>query len=104
MHRRSVIDLGGAGLTVLTDPLGTIWEAAATEVAARAGTPLVVEVSASADVRDAFDLAGSEAILIRPDGHIAWRSGAAPEDAPAALRTLAAAVRMATGWAGEPEA
>ena len=77
---------------------------AADELAAH-GLP-VVAVQLGRDVADpsgtaarAYALADGAAVLVRPDGHIAWRT-----DAPSALPIpdLAAAVHAALGRASAP--
>jgi 2-polyprenyl-6-methoxyphenol hydroxylase-like FAD-dependent oxidoreductase len=75
----STHDLVGQGLTLITGPGGAAWLEAATKVAA--GTPYPVSalaVGADLDGADGifcerFGLGSDGAVLVRPDGHIAWR-------------------------------
>ena len=97
----STLDLIGRGLTLITGPGGDAWLDAATKVAA--GTPFSITahvVGADLDSEDGnfgerFGLGSDGAVLVRPDGHIAWRREAGTvQDHAAALR---AAVALATG-------
>lgn len=71
---RSILDLFGAGFVLLvfadtsTEPL--------TRAAAAAGVPLRVEHIAS---EEAAQLYGRTMVLVRPDGHVAWRGDALPD-------------------------
>jgi putative polyketide hydroxylase len=77
--RISTLDLVGPGLTLLTGPGGDAWLAAASVVAAEIPVPLdAYSVGTELDSRDGvfcerFGLGSDGAVLIRPDGHIAWR-------------------------------
>ena len=102
----STHDLIGQGLTLITGPGGDPWLDAVTNVAA--GTPFPISahvVGADFDSADGmfcerFGLGSDGAVLVRPDGHIAWRREAgAVVDLTAELRS---AVAVATGC-GESE-
>jgi 2-polyprenyl-6-methoxyphenol hydroxylase-like FAD-dependent oxidoreductase len=75
----STHDLIGRGLTLLTGPGGDAWLDAATEVAAGLPFPISAHiVGADLDSADGmfcerFGLGSDGAVLVRPDGHIAWR-------------------------------
>jgi len=75
----STLDLVGTGLTLLTGPQGQAWLAAAGSLASDCAVPIDARlVGADLDSRDGvfcerFGLGADGAILIRPDGHIAWR-------------------------------
>ena len=96
----STHDLIGHGLTLITGPGGEAWLDAAKTVAA--GTPFPISahvVGADFDSADGmfcerFGLGSDGAVLVRPDGHIAWRREAGMVvDHVAELRAaLAAAV------------
>ena len=98
---RSTHDLIGQGLTLITGPGGDAWLDAATNVAAKAPYPVsahVVRADLDSDdgaFSERFGLGWDGAVLVRPDGHIAWRreAGMVVHHA-AALRGAAA---LATG-------
>ena len=102
----STHDLIGEGLTLITGPGGDAWLDAAKRVAA--GTPYPISahvVGADLDSADGifcerFGLGSDGAVLVRPDGHIAWRreAGAVVNH----VTVLRAAVAVATGG-GVPE-
>jgi hypothetical protein len=95
----STIDLFDGRLTVLTGPAGAPWRQA-TQGLAAAGLPITA-VAVGADlvpVDDAFAeryrLPDAGAVLVRPDGFVAWRQDHPGTDAGAAL---AAAVGRTLG-------
>ena len=104
-HRVSTLDVTGHGrFTLVTGLAGAAWAQAAARLGLRSlrldvltvGTPGAEDPYAAwARVRE-IDEAG--ALLVRPDGYVAWRHGAAVWDADAAeaaLRTaLAAALAL----------
>ncbi|MFJ3651634.1 FAD-dependent monooxygenase [Streptomyces murinus] len=90
----STLDLTGPGLTLLTADEDPRWQPHA-EAVRRAGIPLALRAVRTASRREAEPgqwayLLGAEhadtALLVRPDGHIAWR-GVRPAD-PATLPAL----------------
>ncbi|RAV08114.1 hypothetical protein DQP57_17335 [Mycobacterium colombiense] len=79
----STLDLFGAGFTVLTGPGGTIWRKAAAVAARELGVPIASYAIGDPGLADHtntfFDLYGigcDGAVLVRPDGYVAWRSSA----------------------------
>lgn len=107
----STVDLWADGLVLLAGPGGAAWIEAAALMAGRDGLPLKPYRFVEGDVRTgvpfladrekrcaaAFGITGTGAVLIRPDGFIAWR---APETAgPRAGAVLETACRqlLATG-------
>ena len=103
-QRLSMLDLYGDRLTLVTGPDGEGWRSAADELAGH-GLP-VVALQLGRDVADpsgaaarAYALADGAAVLVRPDGHIAWRTDA-PSSLP--LPDLAAAVHAALGRVSAP--
>jgi len=68
---RSTLDLFGRGYVVVAAPGSACELAALTQAAARRGVPLTIEAPADPSVRDAFE---RRFVLVRPDGHVAWRS------------------------------
>jgi hypothetical protein len=87
--RSSTLDLFGRGFTLLAGPHGREWAEGAAEVGERFGVE--IEAHTIADGRDYADVDGSwgkhygvadgGAVLVRPDGHVAWRSASGWEDA-----------------------
>ncbi|MEU7478392.1 FAD-dependent monooxygenase [Lentzea sp. NPDC042327] len=77
----STLDLFGAGFVLLT-PAGSGWAQAAKEAGSRTGVAIsAVEVSAdgstavvSPDWATVYGVGAAGAVLVRPDGHVAWRS------------------------------
>ena len=89
---RSTLDLFGRGFTLLrlgADPPGGERLRAA---AAAAGVPLdVVDL----DAPEVAALYQRRLVLIRPDGHVAWRADAEPQDARAVIDVVRGARRYA---------
>jgi putative polyketide hydroxylase len=85
----STIDLYGREPVLLAGPEGAEWLRAGEWVADRAGVPLRgyrLEVDlAGADLAAAHGLAADGALLVRPDGFVAWRSPTATGDPTAEL-------------------
>ena len=93
----STHDLIGQGLTLITGPGGDAWLDAATKVAAGMPFPITAHVvgadldSADGIFCERFGLGSDGAVLVRPDGHIAWRREAGTVvDHAAALRAAVA--------------
>ncbi len=99
----STHDLVGPGLTLITGPQGDGWLAAADELTLTTSVPLSVYcVGAGLDSPDGvfeerFSLGVDGAVLVRPDGHIAWRREAGT--VANHLAALRAAVAITTGHA-----
>jgi len=93
-RRISTLDLFDGGFTLLTGASGARWRHGTPD-----GTPLTV-LSFGRELSDdgghaarAHGLTPTGAVLVRPDGHIAWSCAAAPADPAAALdRALALAL------------
>ncbi|RJQ82863.1 FAD-dependent oxidoreductase [Pseudonocardiaceae bacterium YIM PH 21723] len=78
----STLDIVGTQWTLLTGPLGTGWDA----VAGTSGVDL--KVRPIGDSRAFTELARTEpdgALLVRPDGFVAWRAATTPADPVAAV-------------------
>jgi aklavinone 12-hydroxylase len=87
----SSIDLIGRDFVLLTGPEGAAWARAGTTLAYRCGLPLSI-YRVGADLLDVngkwaerFGVTSAGAVLLRPDGYIAWRARTA---ASSALTTL----------------
>ncbi len=59
-------------------PAGTAWIAAAEAVTRSLRVPVTGVAVHEVNVAAAYELAHGEAVLVRPDGHVAWRSGPMP--------------------------
>lgn len=96
----STHDVLGTHFTVFHAVAGSAWETAASAVVADTGIPVAVRSLAGATRSDAlglFGISASGAVLVRPDGHVAWRQPGASSDTTAELRT---ALLVATGARG----
>jgi putative polyketide hydroxylase len=90
-RQRSILDLFDGGLTLLTGADGEPWARAATVVT---GVPLRVLVEGR-DVHGRglgprYGLRAGSAVLVRPDGRVAWRHDGACADRAAALTAAVA--------------
>jgi len=92
--RSSIIDLFGDAFVVLTDPTGREPLAAAVDAVDDARVPLQWHVIDAVGWLDAYGLRAGGMVLVRPDGHVAWRSIERPKDA---ARELGAALDVAIG-------
>ena len=93
--KTSTLDLCGHGrFTLLTGVGGRAWVEAARDLAAETGIPLAAEVigprcawqDLSGDWARMSEVRDGDAILVRPDHHVAWRSQGAVNDARGSLR------------------
>jgi hypothetical protein len=78
---RSVIDLFGRGFALLDFGAPAGDTAGISAAAEAAGVPVTVSRIDDAEVAALY---GARLVLVRPDGHVAWRSDSAPDD-PAEL-------------------
>jgi putative polyketide hydroxylase len=87
--RLSTLDLVGPGFTLFTGPSGEPWASAAEVVSGMLNVPINVHsIGTDGENRDIegrwaelTGLSPDEAMLVRPDGFVAWRSGA-PSPSP----------------------
>jgi hypothetical protein len=93
--RRSTLDLFGRELVLMVAGQGSVWPAVAAAYAGPA--PLGVHEVDASGFAPAYGLAPGGAVLVRPDGVVAWRSAAAPADLTAAREALRIALAIATG-------
>jgi 2-polyprenyl-6-methoxyphenol hydroxylase-like FAD-dependent oxidoreductase len=98
-RRCSVLDLFEGRLTVLAGTDGDLWRAAANRLR---GIPLqVLTTDAEPRLRRAYRLAPGSAVLVRPDGIVAWRHDGPYLDPASALSN---AVATSLGRASTPAA
>lgn len=84
-ERISTLDLYDGGFVLLTGPGGRAWRAAGERAAQRLDVPLICySIGPAGDLTDEavawLDLYGVDAdgaVLVRPDGHVAWRAKSA---------------------------
>jgi putative polyketide hydroxylase len=77
----STLDLFGRAFVILAGRDGTAWRDAALEAADGLGVPVEGHVVGDGDLRDpagvfadAYGIASAGAVLVRPDGFVAWRA------------------------------
>ena len=80
---RSILDLFGAGFVLLV--FADVPTEALERAAAQRGVPLTVHRIAE---REIAGLYGRKLVLVRPDGHVAWRGDRPPHDAQALIDTV----------------
>ncbi|MGH8429249.1 MAG: FAD-dependent monooxygenase, partial [Solimonas sp.] len=86
---RSTLEWFDTDFTLVTSPLGTPWLEAVRDHAARSDIRIVPRVLDGHHFSDSLQMGLKGAVLVRPDGHVAWRIPYAPSDP---LRELSAAV------------
>jgi putative polyketide hydroxylase len=82
----STIDVVGNGFVLLTAGGGRMWTDAACEPANDHSLPLNTQTIDDEAFTSAYDLDASGAVLVRPDGHVGWRSRAMTGDPARTLR------------------
>jgi hypothetical protein len=95
----STLDLFGPGFTLLTASEGGAWRDVATALSRELRIPIASYTIGGTGLRDrsgfarVYGLESDGAVLVRPDGHVAWRS----PRGPAAADALSAALRRILG-------
>jgi 2-polyprenyl-6-methoxyphenol hydroxylase-like FAD-dependent oxidoreductase len=86
-EKLSTLDLFGARFTVLTGADGADWRVAAHSAAERYGVPVASYMIGAAGLEDRdgafagrYEIASEGAVLVRPDGYVAWRAPSGPTD------------------------
>ena len=104
-RRISTIDLFGRGFVVLTDDQGSPWLDAVGVLARDGSVPVTALALTGPAAALAYGLAPGEAVLVRPDGHVAWHSGLSTHGKTGddAVRRLSGALDTATGRARQAE-
>jgi hypothetical protein len=90
--RVSTLDLFGQGFVLRAGASGEAWRASAIGEADRLGVPLdgYVIGDAASGFADAYGISQAGAVLVRPDGIVAWRAvDAEPEPEVTVRRVLA---------------
>ncbi|MBV9680900.1 MAG: hypothetical protein JO046_03855 [Solirubrobacterales bacterium] len=86
------MDLLGRDFVLLLAPGGEGWRGAVGAAASELGLPLEHHVIPDQQFPDAYGITGAGAVLVRPDGFVAWRAadgtGASERAAREVLRTL----------------
>lgn len=97
--RLSTLDLFGPRFTVLTTGRDHAWDRAAARAADRYGVPVATVTVGAPGVEDdegvfptRYGIEPGGAVLVRPDGHVAWRRAAASENADEVLERALAQV------------
>lgn len=89
-----MLDLFGGGFVLVRFGAAPPDVASVAAAAARAGVPLeVVDI----DRPEAAELYGRRLVLVRPDGHVAWRSDMPPDDPAALIDRVRGAARGQSG-------
>jgi 2-polyprenyl-6-methoxyphenol hydroxylase-like FAD-dependent oxidoreductase len=93
----STLDLFGTGFVLLAGPAGEAWQDAAARAAHDLGAPLDAYVVDGGELRDpsgafadAYGISASGAVLVRPDGFVAWRAPDATGASEAAVHSVLA--------------
>lgn len=81
-RERSTIDLIGTGMTLLCGSGGDVW----LEAALHEG--ISAHVVSATDFADLYGLEADGAVMVRPDGHVAYRSASAVDDPGGTLRRV----------------
>ena len=84
-ENRSTLDLFGRGFVLLKLGKAAPSSANIEKAASERGVPLAMHALADDKVLAAYERA---LVLVRPDGHVAWRAGAEPADAGVLIDTV----------------
>ena len=80
-RRKSTLDWFEREFVVVAGPLGDSWERAARTVQSRSSVPITVKRLPRVDRELGIHIGMRGAVLVRPDGHVAWRMPWQPENA-----------------------
>jgi len=95
-HELSALDLFDTSFVLLSGPSAEPWQAAAHEVAQRVGVPLDRYLigpdgqlfDKTGQWENLYGIGPDGAVLVRPDGHVAWRAPQAEPDPVARLESV----------------
>jgi 2-polyprenyl-6-methoxyphenol hydroxylase-like FAD-dependent oxidoreductase len=92
--RVSTLDLFGNGFVLLAGADGAAWHEAALSAAGQFGVPLdgYVIADAASGFADAYGISQAGAVLVRPDGVVAWRAVGAESEPQRVVRRALASV------------
>jgi hypothetical protein len=90
-HRKSTLDLFGAGIVALTGPEPQT-SAAIRSIAKDTSIPLEYLAVEDEEFLDLYGLGRGGIVLVRPDGHVAWRAPALDSRPEAMIRAALAGV------------
>ena len=90
----STIDLFGRGFMLLTGARGGGWAAAAKAIATERSVPIGHRRMPAGEWNELYGVGDAGAVLVRPDGHVAWR---APSAVPSERCELAQALDASLG-------
>jgi hypothetical protein len=79
-RKHSTLDWFDKEFAVVTGPLGHEWLEAGRQVSEKTGVALSLKQLPAADPAEGFQLGMRGAVLVRPDGHVAWRMPWLPSD------------------------
>jgi 2-polyprenyl-6-methoxyphenol hydroxylase-like FAD-dependent oxidoreductase len=96
----STLDLFGRELTLLVAPGGEAWRDGAMAAAEELGVPVASHVIAEPEFPDAYGIASDGAVLVRPDGVVAWRAVDGTGASPATLHDVLTTVLCRKTQAG----
>jgi 2-polyprenyl-6-methoxyphenol hydroxylase-like FAD-dependent oxidoreductase len=86
-RKRSTLDWFDKDFTVVAGPLGDAWLEAGRDIAEKSGLPINVQKLPNAHDSDGIHMGLRGAVLVRPDGHVAWRMPYIPSDPARELAT-----------------
>ncbi|GAB2938688.1 FAD-dependent monooxygenase [Micromonospora polyrhachis] len=91
-NQLSILDLFGPAFTLLTGSKGATWHSSARQAVRRYGVPLASFTIGAPGIEDddnvfltEYDIEPTGAVLVRPDGYVAWRSHSLADDADGTL-------------------
>jgi putative polyketide hydroxylase len=87
-HRHSTIDLFDQSFVLLHGPAGPAWASAAPTLRDSSSVALVIQCVSDSSWPARYGVQPSGAVLVRPDGHIAWRHRDLPSDREAVAAEL----------------
>ncbi|SFM92639.1 FAD-dependent monooxygenase [Variovorax sp. OV329] len=79
-RQHSTLDLFDRDFVLVHGPQSADWAAVARDVGGRLGVRVATHQLPSVDSRDGLDMGLHGAVLVRPDGHVAWRMPWVPTD------------------------